>query len=85
MFGAFGSVGKSTVGGTRSEIFVGTTWSPGDNWTTHFLEGTYSSKSPEIRVCDPRELLLYFFEMISSDFETGICTMIPLWGKTLHT
>lgn len=85
MFGSFRSIGKTTVGCTSSDIFVGTTWSPRDDWTAHFLKGAYSGKSPEIRVRDPRELLLHFFKMIARDFETGICTMIPFWSEALHS
>jgi hypothetical protein len=40
MSGSLGCVGKTTVGGTCGDIFVGTAWSPGDDGTAHFLQGT---------------------------------------------
>jgi hypothetical protein len=85
MFVSFGSVGKSTIGSTGCKIFIGTARSPGNGRSTHFLECTYSSKGPEIRVGDPRELLLDFFEVVAGNLETGIGTVIGFRGETLQS
>jgi hypothetical protein len=85
VFVTFGSIGKSAIGSTGCKILIGTTWSPRNDGSTHFLERTDSSKSPEIRISDPRELLLYFFEVVAGNLETGIGTVIGFRGETLQS
>ena len=82
--GALGSIWKTTVRGTRGNIFIGTAWSPGDHRTTHFLQGTDTCKGPKIGVSDPREFSLDRFEVIASDFKTCIGSVIGFRGKALQ-
>jgi len=82
--GALGSVWKTTVRGTGGHIFIRTAWSPGDHRTTHFLQGTDTCKGPKIGVSDPREFSLDRFEMLASDFKTGISRVISFRGKALQ-
>jgi len=80
---SLGSVRKATIGSASRHIFIRSTWSPGNLRTTHFLQGTHSSKSPEIRIGNPRELLFYRFKMIAGNFQTSIGAMVGFRSKTL--
>jgi hypothetical protein len=82
--GSLGAIGETTIGGTCGHVLVGTTGSPGDGGTAHFLAGTDTSKGPEIGVGDPGELGLDGFEMVAGDYETGIGTVVTFRGKTLQ-
>lgn len=84
MSGSFGSVGKTAIGGTCGNIFVGTAWSPGDDGPAHFLQGADPGKSPEIGIGDPGELFLDAFEMVASELETSIGSMVSFRGKSLQ-
>jgi hypothetical protein len=84
MFISFGTIRKTTIGSASGDIFIGSAGSPWNNWAAHFLNGSNTGKSPEIRVGDPREFLLDGFKMITSNFKTGIGTMIRLGSETLH-
>jgi len=82
--GALGSIWKTTVRGTRGDIIIGTAWSPRDHGTAHFLQGTNTGECPEIGISDPRKFSLDRFEVVASDFKTGIGGVISFRGKALQ-
>jgi len=84
MFVSLRCIGKTTIGGTGRDIFIGTAGSPGDDRPAHFLDRANSSKGPEIRVCDPRELLLDFLEMVTGDDKSGIGSVLGFRGESLQ-
>lgn len=52
-----GSVRKAAVGSAARDITVLATWSPRDGGSLHLLDSAGASKSPEVGVGDPWELL----------------------------
>lgn len=78
-----GSVGETAVGSAVRDITVVTAGSPGNLGALHLLDGSDTSKSPEVRVGDPGELLLDGVEEVAGSVKTGVGTVVTL-GRESH-
>jgi hypothetical protein len=50
-----GGIWEATVGSTEGNVAVCTTWTEGNVWALHLLDGADARKNPEVRVAYPRE------------------------------
>jgi hypothetical protein len=77
-----GSIRETAVGSAVRNITVVAAGSPGDLGALHLLDGSNTSKSPEVRVGDPGELLLHGVEEVAGSVKTGIGTVVTLRGES---
>ncbi|KAI6760215.1 hypothetical protein HG531_013416 [Fusarium graminearum] len=79
---ALGSVRKTAIGCAARDIAVGTARSVRDSGTQHLLDSTNAGKDPEIRVGDPRELLLDRLKEVTGSGQTGVGTVVRLRSES---
>lgn len=77
-----GGIRKTAVGSAGGDVPVLTAGSPGDRGATRLLDGTGTTKSPQIGVRDPGELSLDGLEEVAGSLETGVGAVIRLRGES---
>jgi len=72
---SLGSVGKAAVGcGILSEA-INAAGAPGDLGATELLDANDATKSPEVTIRDPRELLLDLLHAVAGNVQTVVGAM----------
>ena len=56
VLGSLGTVGKTAIRSAGGSFLIGAARAPGNRGTLHLLDSASTSKGPEVRVGDPREL-----------------------------
>ena len=75
MRSALGGVREATVWGSIFGEAINTPWPPWDFGSSHLLDGSDTSKGPQVTVADPRELSLDLFHQGSGNVQAVIGTM----------
>ena len=83
MRSALGGVREATVRGSIFGEAINTSWPPWDLGSSHLLDGSDTSKGPQVTVADPRELGLDLFHQGSGNIQAVIGTMDGL-GLEAH-
>jgi len=68
-------VWQTTVWSGVDSKTVNATRAPGDVGASHLLDGGNTSKSPQVTVADPRELLLDLLHERTSDIQSSVSAM----------
>ena len=81
MWSALGGVGETAIrGGVLGEA-IDTSWPPWDLGSSHLLDGSNTSKSPQVTVTDPRELDLDLLQQNSCHIQAVVGTVDRLGFK----
>ena len=80
---ALGAVRQAAVGRAEGHVAVGAPRPPRDRGALHLLEGAHAAQRPQVRVRDPRELLLHGFHEVARRLEPGVGAVVAL-GREPH-
>lgn len=78
---ALAGIGQTTIGSAEGDVTVGTASAVGDLRALHLLDGTNTSKNPEVGVADPGVGLLDRLEEVAGSLETSVGTVVTLGGE----
>ena len=81
MRSALGGVGETTIRGGILGEAIDTSWPPWDLGPSHLLDGSNTSKGPQVTVADPRELDLDLLQQNSSYIQAVVGTVDRLGFK----
>lgn len=79
---ALRGVGETAIGGLVDLETVNTSWAPGDDGAASLLDGTDTTKSPQVTVRDPGELLLDTLHVVTGNVQASVGTVVGLVLET---